>query len=419
MTASGILDRANRALSVAIYMHDFSGGGVERQTLTLARELQEHGTAVSLVVHRIQGELAGQIPPGLRVVELLGRRTLHDILLLARFLRRERPDVLLTNVDHNNIAGVLAKVVGASRTKVVICQHNALAGEFAVNERWTYRLIPLAYRLLSPFIVAAAGVSNGIAEELVRTAGLPRSKVVTIYNAVIGQDFQQRAGQELAHPWFCDGNGPVFVTAGRLVWQKDHSTLLQALALHRQSGGLGRLLILGTGPLRGLLETQAHGLDVGDAVDFIGFQANPLPWFRRADVFVLSARSEGFGNVLVEAMGCGTPVISTDCDYGPREILESGRYGILVPPRDPHALARVLDSARNLRSRFPASLLMERAAEFNTAKCADRFRSLFNRLVPTHPDPDARTARARIVSTSHKPITSDDPAAPLPGPQAS
>ena len=417
MTAGVIRDRPNRALSVAIYMHDFSGGGAERQTLTLARELQDAGTAVSLVVHRIQGEFVDQIPPDLRIVELRGRRTLHDILLIARFLRRERPDVLLTNVDHNNIAGVLAKVLGASRTKVVICQHNALAGEFAVHERWTYQLIPLAYRLLSPFIAAAAGVSDGIAGELIRTAGLPRRKVVTIYNAVIGQDFQERAREGLAHPWFCDNSRPVFVTAGRLVWQKDHSTLLQALALHRHAGGMGRLLILGTGPLRGLLEKQAHSLGILDVVEFVGFQTNPLPWFFRADVFVLSARSEGLGNVLVEAMGCGTPVISTDCDYGPREILQSGRYGILVPPRDPHALARVMDSARDLRSRFPASLLMERAAAFSTAACADGFRSLFNRLVPAHPELASRTSGAR-GSASHNPLSGDS-AAPLPGSQAS
>jgi len=418
MTAGGNSDRLGRGLSVAIYMHDFSGGGVERQTLTLARELLASGTAVSLVVHRIQGEFVNQIPPDLRVVELPGRRTLHDIVLLARFLRHERPDVLLTNVDHNNIAGVLAKVLAASRTKVVICQHNALAGEFAVHERWSYRLIPLAYRLLSPFIAAAAGVSRGIAKELMTTAGLPRRKVVTIHNAVVGQDFQERAGQALVHPWLDDGNGPIFVTAGRLVWQKDHNTLLQALALHRQSGGAGRLVVLGTGPLHTILEKRARAFGIDDVVAFVGFQANPLPWFRRADVFVLSARSEGFGNVLVEAMGCGTPIISTDCDYGPREILDGGRYGVLVPPRDPRALAGALDSARDLRSRFPADLLKERAAVFSTTACADGFRSLFDRLVPAYRAPAPRLAGARLVSASHHNPASGDRAAPVPGPQA-
>ncbi len=408
--------RSGRAVSVAIYMHDFSGGGVERQTLTLARELLTSGLAVSLVVHRIQGELVSQIPRGLRVVELNGRRTLHDIPLLARFLRREQPDVLLTNVDHNNIAGLLAKVLSGRRTKVIICQHNALAGEFAVHERWTYRLMPLAYRLLSPFVAAAAGVSDGISAELVRAAGIPRRKVVTIYNAVVGQDFQARAAQEPTHPWLCDGSKPVLVTAGRLVWQKDHETLLRAMALHRQSGGTGKLLVLGTGPLQASLAEQVRALHLDDAVDFVGFQANPLPWFRRADAFVLSARSEGFGNVLVEAMGCGTPVISTDCDYGPREILADGRFGMLVPPRDPQALADVISSALDLRARFPAELLRERAAAFSTAACADGFKSLFGRLA--RENASASRGQLGAVSASPSAPAAAGRTAPLQGGQA-
>ena len=140
---------------------------------------------MTLVLNRVQGEFVEEVPAGIRVVGLNGRRTLHDIVLLARFLRREQPDFLLTNLDHNNIAGCLAKIVAASRTKVVIYQHNALAREFATAERWTYHLIPLGYRLLSPWMAAAVGVSDGIARELINNAGLPRKKVATIHNMVI------------------------------------------------------------------------------------------------------------------------------------------------------------------------------------------------------------------------------------------
>jgi glycosyltransferase involved in cell wall biosynthesis len=123
----------------------------------------------------------------------------------------------------------------------------------------------------------------------------------------------------------------------------------------------------------------ALGLD--KSVCFVGFQANPLPWLRRADVFVLSSRSEGFGNVLVEAMACGTPVISTDCEHGPREILQDGRYGVLVPPRDPHALASAFDTAFSLRSQFPADMLKARAAAFSSAACTTSFLALFDTLL--------------------------------------
>ena len=142
-----------------------------------------------------------------------------------------------------------------------------------------------------------------------------------------------------------------------------------------------RLLILGSGPLDEALRAQAAALELDKSVCFVGFQANPLPWLRRADAFVLSSRSEGFGNVLVEAMACGTPVISTDCDHGPREILQDGRYGVLVPPRDPQALANAFDTARDLRAQFPADMLIARAAAFSSAACTASFLSLFEKLL--------------------------------------
>jgi glycosyltransferase involved in cell wall biosynthesis len=367
--------------SIAMYMPSLAGGGAERQCLSLAAELHGAGLRVTLVLHRVEGEFVEEVPAGIRVVGLNGRRTLHDIVLLARFLRREQPDFLLTNLDHNNIAGCLAKLVAASRTKVIIYQHNALAREFAAAERWTYHLIPLGYRLLSPFITAAVGVSDGIARELVSSAGLPRTKVVTIHNIVIRNGLLDRSAEDIDHPWLDDRSSPLLVTAGRLVPQKDHETLLNAMALHRRAGGNARLLILGSGPLDDFLTGQALALGLDKSVCFVGFRANPLPWLRRADAFVLSSRSEGFGNVLVEAMACGTPVIATDCDHGPREILQDGRYGVLVPPRDPQALARAFDTARDLRSQFPADMLRARAAEFSSAACTASFLALFETLV--------------------------------------
>lgn len=375
---NGTLNRAR--CSVALYIHTLAGGGAERQTLVLAQGLRAAGHPVTLVLHSMQGELADQLPPWLGLVELRGRRTLHDVWLLGRYLRRERPDVLIANVDHNNVAAALAKAVAASCCKVVICQHNALAGEFARGANWSYRAVPLAYRLVSPLLAAAVGVSNGVSQDLIRKAGLPRRKVRTIYNGVIGDGFQEKAAERVDHPWFADPDRPTFVTAGRLVPQKDHLTLLRAVALYCRAGGRGRLLVLGAGPLQTHLKEQAQFLGLLDVIDFLGFRTNPLPWFRRSHAFVLSARSEGFGNVLVEAMGCGTPVIASDCDYGPREILQRGRYGVLVPPGSPAALADAMLSAADLRVRFPAELLQVRAAEFSTYAAAHAFAQLISRL---------------------------------------
>jgi glycosyltransferase involved in cell wall biosynthesis len=370
---------AQSPLSVSIYLNDLTGGGAERQTLTLARELHARGVAVDLILHQMRGELIDQVPAAIGIVNLDRRRTRHDVMPLARYLQQRRPDILLANIDHKNIAAIVARIISGTPTKIVITQHNPLTGELSQYGR-QYRIVAPAYRILAPYLNAAVAVSDGIARELVELAGLPQSKVVRIYNAVIGPEFEARASVPILHPWLCDGRSPVFVTAARLVPQKDHETLLRAMSLYRRNGP-GRLLILGTGPLREFLEDLANELQIADVVDFVGFQRNPLPWLRCADLFVLSSRSEGFGIALAEAMGCGTPVISTDSGHGPAEILEGGRFGVLVPPQDPIAMAAALSSADEIRRRFAPEFLKARAAEFTDTACASQYLSLFNRLI--------------------------------------
>lgn len=380
-TAARASTGAPRPMSLAIYLHDLSGGGVERQSLIIAEEFRRQGVDVTLVLHRLRGELVRDIPPGLRVVDLNSPRTLQDIVELMRYLRAEKPDVLLSNLDLNNIAALLAKAFAFSRTKVVICQHNPISSSFVACENWLYYFVGAFYRVLMPLISRAVAVSAGVAQELNRMAGIPARRVVTINNPVVGPDFHARCQVEVEHPWFNQPGQPVFVTAGRLVVQKDHETMIRALAIHRRRGN-SRLIVLGTGPLREDLDALVTELGLSDAVDFIGFQANALPYLKRADAFVLSSRCEGFGNVLVEALGCGTPVISARCAHGPAEILRDGRYGLLVKPRNAVALAAAMDEVGSLRERFPADLLRQRAADFTYAACASRYLSMFKSLAP-------------------------------------
>jgi glycosyltransferase involved in cell wall biosynthesis len=370
-----------RAMSIAIYLHDLSGGGVERQSLIIAEEFRRHGVDVTLVVHQLRGQLLNQVPAGLRVIDLGSSRTLHDVPRLARFLRREEPDILVANVDLNNIAALLAKGLAFSRTKIVICQHNPFSAGYVGSENWVYKYVGPSYKILGPLIDRAVAVSSGVAEELVQLGSIPRNRVLIIHNPVVGPDFQERCDEDIRHPWFNQPNRPVFVTAGRMVAQKDHEVMLQALAIHRKTID-SRLILLGSGPLLSHLRSVAERLGLTDAVDFAGFHSNTLPYFRQSDAFLLSSRGEGFGNVLVEAMGCGTPVISTRCEHGPREILDHGRYGVLVEPRDPEAMAVAMNGVTTMRERFPAELLRQRANEFSYAACASRYMALFKSLAP-------------------------------------
>lgn len=373
-------------LSVAVYMHDLAGGGVERQSLGLAKEFRDLGIDVTLVVHQSRGELLQQIPDWLPVVDLKSRRTVTGVLPLARYIRTARPQVLLANLDHNNIAALMAKALAGTQTKVVITQHNPILSDPPPYDDWTYRLIPRAYFVMSPFISCAVAVSRGIQHELRTHARLPAHKVELINNPVITGNFVERSSRNLKHRWFGDPSHKLFVTAGRLVPQKDYGTLLRAFAIHRQRMQ-SRMLILGTGPMREQLEALAVTLGIQDVVEFMGFQENPLPAFRNADAFVLSSRTEGFGNVLVEAMGCGTPVIATNCPHGPAEILENGRFGMLVQPSDPNALAAAMDQINSLRNRYPNLILQARASDFTYAACAQNYLNLFRRLIRDKAEP--------------------------------
>jgi len=109
-----------KRISAAIYIHDLSPGGVERQSLVLARELQARDVDVTLVVHQRRGELLPLLPEGVPVVDLRTRRTLQDVSRLKHYLRDARPDVLMANVDHNNIAAALGKRLAGTGTKLVI-----------------------------------------------------------------------------------------------------------------------------------------------------------------------------------------------------------------------------------------------------------------------------------------------------------
>jgi glycosyltransferase involved in cell wall biosynthesis len=334
-----------------------------------------------LVLHRLEGDLIDKVPAGLRIVELRGSRTLMDVPRLAHFLRTEKPDILLSNVDLNNVAALLAKAISFSSSRVVICQHNPISTSFVLESNWMYRYLGFSYRMLSPLITSAVAVSEGVAAELARVTGLQSERVFTINNPVVGPDFEARCEEPADHPWFEQPRLPTFVTAGRMVTHKDQETMIRALAIHRRRFD-SRLVILGTGPLDQQLRELVAQLGLEQAVDFAGFRSNVLPYIRQADAFLLSSRCEGFGNVIVEALGCGTPVIATRCEYGPAEILDEGRYGVLVETRNPAAMAGAMDQVATLRDRFPAAMLRQRAGEFSYAACASRYMALFKSLTP-------------------------------------
>ena len=282
------------------------------------------------------------------------------------YLDRERPDALLAILTPAVVAATLASCVAHHRARIVASQRNVF------KSTREFRRACLSY----PYADATVAVSCGVAGELGRLSGMPHSRIHTIYNPVVSADLLRKACEPIDHPWLNGGGPPVVLAIGRLHKQKDFPTLLAAFALLVRQR-CARLIVLGRGPLLADLQSLAHELRIGKHVEFPGFVENPYAFLARASLFVLSSRHEGLANVLIEAMACGCPVVSTNCPYGPDEILQGGRWGELVPVGNPEALADAM--ARALDSPPGRHGLRDRASFFSVEKAVVRFEELLFR----------------------------------------
>jgi glycosyltransferase involved in cell wall biosynthesis len=329
---------------VAIFLPSLAGGGAEKSMLVLAEGLAMHGCALDLVLAQAKGPHLAQVPASVRVVDLKASRVFFCIPALISYLRRERPDALLSALDYANIAVLWARTLAHAHTRVATNDQNTLSISTQQSRQWRQRIIPQLVRYFYPWADAIIGNSQGVADDLARITGLPCEQIRVIYNPVITAELYEKAKGRPDHPWLEKNQLPTLLAIGRLTAQKDFPTLLQAFARVRL-GRPCRLIILGEGPDRPRLEALVRDLQLHADVCLPGFVENPYAYLSRASAFILSSRWEGLPTVLIEALACGVPVISTDCPSGPREILANGKYGVLVPVQDVAALAQAIQLA--------------------------------------------------------------------------
>ena len=382
VAASVVIRGADHEMSlgrpVAIFLPTLSGGGVERNMLRAVRALVNRGVDVEIVLARATGELLPKIPTGIPIVNL-GVRLGHGGLLLAawplaEYLRRRRPSALWSHMTEANIVAVAARRLAGVRTWLVLSERNTLGARVGRDLR--RRALPMLARALYPRADRIHAVSHGVKEDLARVAHLPAERIQVIYNPIVSEELFHQAEEPLAHPWFAPSAPPVILGVGRLVPQKGFSVLLDAFRLVRQMEVDARLVILGEGPERERLQWKAEATGVANYVLMPGFVHNPFQWMRRASVVVLSSVYEGFGNVVVEAMALGTPVVSTDCPSGPREILEDGRWGELVPVGDPDAMAQAIVRALTQRDTRRLEGARHRAMQFSVGNIVNQYLEL-------------------------------------------
>jgi glycosyltransferase involved in cell wall biosynthesis len=344
-----------------MYLPAMDPGGVELVFAMLSGSFARRGHRVSLVLDNARGPNLAHVSPAVRVIDLKASRIRYALFRLVRFLRRERPDALLSAMDMTNAVAVLAARLAGRPKRVVVSIRDLWSIRLAKAPTWQERSLkligPWAYRRAA----AVIAVSEYVADDLAASVGMPRGRIVRIYNPVL-PDILQRAAEPLNDPLFLPGAPPVILGIGRLEEQKDFASLIRTFAILRRSID-ARLVILGDGSLRGELAGLAAKLGVGDSVSLPGFAKNPYPYLRKAAVFVLSSAWEAFGVVVIEALALGTPVVSTDCPGGPAEILAHGRHGRLVPVGQPESMAAAI--RRTLSDPPDRTALQARAAAFD------------------------------------------------------
>ena len=359
---------------IAFFLPTVRGGGAQRVIVNLVQGITERGVSVDLVLAAATGVFLDQLPAAARVVDLRAGRLIRSLMPLTRYLRRERPRVLVSSMSHANLIALWAGRLAGGSTPVVVTVHETLSE--STRGHLGGAVEPRLLRMFYPWAAGVVAVSRGAADDLARSSGLPRERVQVVYNPVITPAVLAMARRDPQHPWFATGQPPVVLGVGRLTPQKDFPTLLRAFGEVRRKLP-ARIMILGEGTERRRLEALAEELGVRDDVAFPGFRDDAVAYMARSALFVLSSTWEGLPTVLIEALMTGTRVVSTDCPSGPREILQDGRLGALVPVGDHRALAEAMHGAL---TRPPAPIPQETLAPFTREAAVDNYLRLIGDL---------------------------------------
>lgn len=369
--------------AIALCCANLRPGGVQRMTLLIAECLLRRGWPVDLLLAEDEGQMSPPEHAGLRILPLTqsstlagraavvaadpgglpvnlrplilpvnGFPTLRILPALARYLRDERPHAVFAPMPDFIFSTTLARRLARSDTRIVASFRSHLTGGLSAKNKARGRTFLPALRRALGQVSAVHAVSHAVADDLAETCALDRQAVRVFHSPTLSGDVEALAAAPVEHPWLApEREVPVVVAVGRISPQKDYETLFRALALARRERPL-RLLVVGDdSPLanadgRSKKITRAvnllKDLELENAIDFVGYQDNPLAWIAKADVFALSSRFEGLPNVVIEALACGRTVVATDAPGGTAEILEGGTYGHLAPVGDADALARAL-----------------------------------------------------------------------------
>ncbi len=362
----------NQKIIVAFFIPSLEPGGTERNVVNLVNNVDREKYTLSLVLGKPEGEFIKEINKNIPIINLNTSRSLGLFFKLIKYFKSEKPDIFVSAFPRINVICIAAKIFARVNTKIIITEHSVFSLLPVIAKTPARRLfarffMPILSRFLYPKADSIVCVSRGIADDLAKIVDIS-DKIKIIYNPIINDKIYQLANESVDHPWFFDSKTPIIIAVGRLVECKNYPGLFKSFDLVIKSR-LAHLVILGAGPEMKKLTALVQKMNLSQHISFFGFQKNPYKYVKKASVFVLSSLQEGFGNVIIEAMACGTPVVSVNCPTGPGEIIENMKNGILVPVNDEKnmasAILRILND-KNLAKNF--SIEGQKRAEFFSVK---------------------------------------------------
>lgn len=365
---------------VMFFIYQMGAGGAARTFLNLLNHIDSKAFTPILVTLNFEGNYEKELHPNIRFIKLKTNRLRKAILPLAKLIRKERPDVLFSTIPVYNTVAILAKTLSLTNTKVIVREAAYLGGTF--RENMSLRIFGLLYRTAHKVI----SLSEGVKDNLMDKYKVKGENIEVIYNPIDLDKIRRDAKSGFTnqgHQTIFQNSPLTIVTAGRLVPEKDHQTLLKAFQKIRQQKE-ATLIILGEGELKNTLKEKAKELGISDHVYLIGFQENPYVYFKHADLFVLSSIHEGFGHVLVESLAVGTPVVSTDCWPGAREVLKNGKYGQIAEVGNAKDLANHVLDHLSLSAEEKEAIIengKRRAEDFHAKKIVKQYEDVFKRVI--------------------------------------
>jgi glycosyltransferase involved in cell wall biosynthesis len=371
-------------MKIVLFLPSFAGGGAERVGVNLANYYSSQGWDTTIVALRPEGPNAQRVSDSVKIINLKIRSRyvaiLPELLFAINFsklftaIKRLNPDIIISVIRGCNILVGLTYYFLRPTGKIIFREASTLDGiihesSWVKKKMWLLRM-RLAYHRAHKVVAN----SNDTRDDLVKFKIVNPEKIDTIGNPVLPDDIYSLQKSSVYHRWIGNSQYKIVLNVGRLQKVKNQSLLIQSFLEVYKSNQHARLLILGEGKEKDRLIDLAEHLGLRDVVEILPFQQNPYPFYQAADIFVLSSEWEGFGNVIVEAMASGTPVISTDCHGGPKMILEGGQYGCLVPPNNSQALAEAIIHELN----HPTDLeqiekARKRALEFSVSVIAKKY----------------------------------------------